>query len=62
MNSPLEERMRPQRLDEFDGNFVDMEFMPEQLSGHKLYIPGDNPRENEMKSFLKSRWKDKYKT
>ncbi|MCH1432392.1 MAG: replication-associated recombination protein A [Flavobacteriaceae bacterium] len=47
---------------DYDGNFVDMEFMPEQLSGHKLYMAGDNPRENEMKSFLKSRWKDKYKT
>ena len=47
---------------DYDGNFVDMEFMPEQLSGQKLYIPGNNPRENEMKSFLKSRWKDKYKT
>jgi putative ATPase len=45
-----------------DGNFVDMEFMPEQLSGHTLYIPGNNPRENEMKSFLESRWKDKYKS
>jgi putative ATPase len=47
---------------DYDGNFVDMEFMPDQLSGNKLYIPGDNPRENEMKSFLKSRWKEKYKT
>ena len=46
----------------YDGNFVDMEFMPEQLSGHKLYIPANNPRENEMKSFLESRWKDKYKS
>lgn len=46
----------------YDGNFIDMEFMPEQLSGHKLYIPGNNPRENEMKSFLESRWKDKYKS
>ena len=46
----------------YDGNFVDMEFMPEQLSGHKLYIPGNNPRENEMKSFLESRWKDRYKS
>ena len=46
----------------YDGNFVDMEFMPEQLSGHKLYIPGNNPREKEMKSFLESRWKDKYKS
>ena len=47
---------------DYDGNFVDMEFMPEQLSGHKLYIPGDNPRENEIKSFLESRWKGKYKS
>ena len=47
---------------DFEGNFVDMEFMPEQLSGEKFYIPGDNPRENEMKSFLESRWKDKYKS
>jgi len=46
----------------YDGNFVDMEFMPEQLSGHKLYFPANNPRENEMKSFLESRWKDKYKS
>ena len=46
----------------YDRNFVDMEFMPEQLWGHKLYIPGNNPREDEMKSFLESRWKDKYKS
>ena len=45
---------------DFEGNFVDMEFMPEQLSGEKFYIPGDNARENEMKSFLESRWKNKY--
>ena len=47
---------------DFEGNFVDMEFMPEQLSGEKFYIPGNNPRENEMRSFLESRWKDKYKS
>ena len=47
---------------DFEGNFVEMEFMPEQLSGEKFYIPGNNPRENEMRSFLESRWKDKYKS
>ena len=47
---------------DFEGNFVDMEFMPEQFSGEKFYIPGNNPRENEMRSFLESRWKDKYKS
>jgi putative ATPase len=46
---------------DYKGNFVDMEFMPEQLSGKTLYVPGNNPREDEMKSFLESRWKDKYK-
>jgi len=46
---------------DYDGNFVDMEFMPEQLSGKTLYVPGNNPKEDEMKSFLESHWKDKYK-
>ena len=46
---------------DYKGNFVDMEFMPEQLYGKTLYVPGNNPREDEMKSFLESRWKDKYK-
>ena len=46
---------------DYKGNFVDMEFMPDQLSGKTLYVPGNNPREDELKSFLESRWKDKYK-
>lgn len=42
------------------GNFIDIEFLPETISGLKLYSPGNNARENEMRDFLKKRWKEKY--
>lgn len=41
-------------------NFVDMEFLPDELSGTNFYRPGNNPREKALKDFLKHRWKDKY--
>lgn len=40
--------------------FSGQEFLPETLSGTRLYTPGSNPRENEMRSLLKFLWKDKY--
>ena len=45
---------------DFPGNFVDMEYLPEALRGTKFYEPGQNAREEEMRRFLKSRWKNKY--
>ncbi|MEO9806457.1 MAG: replication-associated recombination protein A [Reichenbachiella sp.] len=42
------------------GNFVDYEFMPEELKGKVLFKPGKNPREEEMRKKLKAQWKDKY--
>lgn len=44
----------------FKDNFVNMEFLPEQLAGHKFYDPGNNPREEEIRNFLKKLWKEKY--
>jgi len=41
-------------------NFVDSEFLPDDISGSEFYKPGKNPRENAMREFLKKRWKDKY--
>ncbi|MDD3701565.1 MAG: hypothetical protein PHC55_08065 [Bacteroidales bacterium] len=41
-------------------NFVEMEFLPEKIKGTTLFQPGDNPRENEIRNFLKKRWKEKY--
>ena len=44
----------------FADNFIEQEFLPEKLSGIKLYEPGDNAREQEARRFLKLRWKEKY--
>ena len=46
---------------DFAGNFTEMEFLPEAISGSILYNPGQNPRENETRNYLKSIWKNKYK-
>ena len=42
------------------GNFVEMEFLPSNISGAKFFEPGNNARENEMREFLRKRWKEKY--
>ncbi len=42
-----------------EGNFIDMEFMPEQLKGHAIYEPGNNAREKQTRQWLKDRW-EKY--
>ncbi|MEM6642362.1 MAG: replication-associated recombination protein A [Bacteroidota bacterium] len=42
------------------GNFAAMEFLPEELSGTKIYDPGSNAREEDLRQFLKKRWKEKY--
>ena len=41
-------------------NFVEMEFLPKELENTKFYDPGINPREDELRKFLKNRWKEKY--
>ena len=45
---------------DYEGNFVEQEFLPEALSGTKFYEPGDNPREKETRNLLRWRWKEKY--
>lgn len=42
------------------GNFIEQEFLPDSIKGAKFFEPGNNARENEMRDFLKKRWKDKY--
>jgi putative ATPase len=42
------------------GNFLEQEYLPEKIRDTKFYDPGTNPRENEIRKFLKDRWKDKY--
>lgn len=44
----------------YEGNFSAQEYLPKELSGQRLYTPGNNARENEIRAFLKFLWKDKY--
>lgn len=44
----------------YDNNFADMEFLPEEIKNTLIYNPGKNAREEELRKFLKQRWKDKY--
>lgn len=43
-----------------ENNFINQEFLPDALAGNLFYNPGNNARENEMRLFLKQRWKEKY--
>ena len=42
---------------DYQGNFVDQEFLPNEIKGTKFYEPGDNPKERETRKFLIDRWK-----
>lgn len=42
------------------GNFVSLEFLPEELKGTKLYEPGNNSTEKKIREELQRKWKDKY--
>lgn len=44
----------------FEGNFVEQEFLPDKLKGTKLFEPGNNAREAEMRAHMKKLWKEKY--
>jgi putative ATPase len=45
----------------FEGNFSEQEYLPKEIEGTKFYDPGKNPREEELRKFLRSLWKNKYK-
>ncbi|MBS1731144.1 MAG: replication-associated recombination protein A [Bacteroidetes bacterium] len=44
----------------YKNNFTQQEYLPRHLEGSVFYIPQDNPKENEIRRFLKSLWKEKY--
>ena len=44
----------------FEKNFVEQNFLPDELNGKTFYEPQKNAREEELRKFLKERWKDKY--
>ncbi len=44
----------------YDGNFTHFEFMPKEIENRKLYDPGKNAREEEIRKRLRVLWKEKY--
>jgi putative ATPase len=44
----------------FQNNFSPQEYLPEALAGTRFYDPGKNAREEELRKFLRERWKEKY--
>jgi putative ATPase len=45
---------------DYEGNFISTEFLPDAISETKFYEPGSNPREEELRKYLRGLWKEKY--
>lgn len=45
---------------DFPGHFVDMEFMPEGLSGKRFWEPAENAAEEKLKARMDDLWQGKY--
>jgi len=45
---------------QYEQNFSNQEYLPDEISGMKFYDPGKNPREEELRKRLKALWGDKY--
>jgi putative ATPase len=43
-----------------EGNFIEQEYLPDNLRGTVFYNPGKNAREEELRKFLREKWKGKY--
>jgi putative ATPase len=44
----------------YEGNFEAQEYLPDAVKETRLFEPGNNAREKELRAFLKNLWKDKY--
>jgi len=46
---------------DYPGNFVQQEFMPDELKNTSFYNPGSSSKEQEIEQFIVSKWNNKYK-
>lgn len=44
----------------YEGNFVEQEFLPKEISGTTFYTPGNNAREKQTEDYLKKLWGSRY--
>lgn len=45
---------------DYPGHFADLEFMPDELAGHRFYDPADNRQEDALRARLESLWPKYY--
>ncbi len=45
---------------QYDNNFINQDYLPEDIKGKKIYIPQENAREKDLIVKLRNQWKDKY--
>jgi putative ATPase len=46
---------------DYQDNFVDLDYLPEKISGTTFYTPGDTAKEREIKARMEQLWKGKYR-
>jgi putative ATPase len=44
----------------YPNNFIEQQFLPDEITGTKLYEPGNNSRENQFRELLRKRWNKNY--
>ena len=45
---------------DFENNFINQDFLPDQINKEIFYNPGNNIKESKVKKWLKENWKNKY--
>lgn len=45
---------------DYEGNFSAQEYLPDAIKGTRIYEPGQNAREEELRKSLRAKWKSKY--
>ncbi len=45
---------------DYEGHFVQQDFLPKEIKGEKIYLPGSNPQESKYLSWLKKAWNKVY--
>lgn len=45
---------------QYEDNFTELEYLPDEISGTAIFNPGNNAREAEMRKWLQKHWKKKY--
>ena len=45
---------------DFENNFINQDFLPDQINKEIFYNPGNNIKESKIKKWLKENWKNKY--